>query len=442
MPQASFHFPTGFMWGCATAAHQVEGNNTNNNWSAWENQPGRIIHGHKAGLADDWWSGKRWKEDMDRAAETGQNAHRLSVEWSRIQPAPDRWDEGALEMYREMVRGIVQRGMTPMVTLHHFTDPLWLVEMGGWENDSAPELFAAFVRKVVEALKEYVSLWVTINEPNVYASCGYLEGSFPPGKKDVNAFARVLRNLVRGHALAYRAVHDIQKTARVGTAINYRAFWPARGWMPLDKTMTNIGHQIYNNAFAGALVNGKLNLVVKRAAIPEAAGTQDFIGVNYYTGDKITFVLNPEKLFYERKVPEGALMSPTGFIADIPEGMFQALKWAKGFKLPIIVTENGVEDPDDLMRPRYLVEHIHQVWRAVNFSFPIKGYFQWSLVDNFEWERGWTQRFGLWGLDVEKQLRIRRKSVDVYAAICKENGITSEMVEQYVPELFPVLFPG
>ena len=135
MAQATFHFPRGFLWGTATAAHQVEGNNTNNNWWAWEQQAGHILQGHKSGLACDWWGG-RWREDLDRAAEGGQNAHRLSIEWSRVQPAPNRWDEDALDRYRQMLRGLRESGHDAMVTLHHFTDPLWLEEQGGWENET------------------------------------------------------------------------------------------------------------------------------------------------------------------------------------------------------------------------------------------------------------------------------------------------------------------
>jgi len=155
MPTATFHFPKGFLWGTATAAHQVEGNNTNNNWWKWE-QEGHTAD--KSGLACDWWGG-RWKEDLDRAVEAGQNAHRLSVEWSRIQPAPDRWDEDALEHYRSILRGLRDRNMTAMVTLHHFTDPLWLTELCGWETEAVVPLFEKFVRKTVEALKEYCTLW-------------------------------------------------------------------------------------------------------------------------------------------------------------------------------------------------------------------------------------------------------------------------------------------
>ena len=141
-------FPEKFLWGAATSSHQVEGNNKNNSWWAWEQEPGRIHNNQKSGLACDWWNG-RWREDFDRAAETHQNAHRLSVEWSRIQPAPDRWDEDALDHYREIIRGMHARGLTPMVTLHHFTDPLWFYDQGGWEQENAPALFEQFTLRVV-----------------------------------------------------------------------------------------------------------------------------------------------------------------------------------------------------------------------------------------------------------------------------------------------------
>ena len=165
------------------------------------------------------------------------------------------------------------------------------------------------------------------------------------------------------------------------------------------------------------------------------------MGVNYYSRDLVKFVLNPGRLFNERSYPPGAQLSSTGFIANLPAGMFDALKWAAHFGLPVFVTENGIEDADDSLRPEYLVEHIHQVWRGLNYNWPIKGYFHWSLVDNFEWERGWTQRFGLWGLNPETQARIRRKSVDLYEAICKANALTSDMVEKYAPGACTRIFP-
>jgi beta-glucosidase len=441
MVQATFHFPRGFLWGTATAAHQVEGNNKNNNWWAWEQQDGHILHQHKSGLADDWWGG-RWREDFDRAAESGQNAHRLSVEWSRIQPTPDHWDEDALDHYREMVRGLVERNMTPLITLHHFTDPLWISRQGGWENEDIPGKFAAYARKVVEALREYASLWVTINEPNVLATSAYLLGDFPPGKQDLGALFRVLPNLVKAHAAAYQAIHNVQPTARVGIAANYRGFIPYRSWLPLDRLAAGLQSSMFNDFFPRALATGVLRFPLWSRRLPQAKGTQDFLGLNYYTRDYVAFDLSATgEMFGRRFYLPGADLSGTGFIANSPQGMFEAIKWGLQFNAPILITENGVEDAEDRMRPRYLIQHIHQVWRAVNFNFPVKGYFYWTLVDNFEWERGWTQRFGLWELDPETQARRKRPSADLYAEICRENGLSTEMVSRYAPEIFEQMFP-
>lgn len=442
MAQASFLFPRGFLWGTATAAHQVEGNNTNNNWWAWEQQPGRIQNGHTSGLACDWWGG-RWREDFDRAAETAQNAHRFSVEWSRIQPTPDKWDEEALERYREMLRGLLERNMTPMVTLHHFTDPLWLEEKGGWESPEVVGYFEKFVRKTVEALKSYVTWWCTINEPNVYATSAYASTEFPPGRHNINTAFRVMVNQARAHAAAYRTIHELQPEARVGIAIHYRSMVPARAWSPLDKRLTRLLGRLFNDLFPRAFKDGVVHTLTTRVRVPEARGTQDFLGINYYSRDYVAFNLfKPGLLFSRRFFRPDAELSPTGFIANEPEGLFEAIQWGTQFGLPIVITENGVEDSADRLRPRYTVQHIRQVWRAVNFNWPVKGYFHWSLVDNFEWERGWTQRFGLWELDYETQARRKRPSADLYAEICRANGITSETVAKYAPEIFELMFPN
>jgi beta-glucosidase len=441
MAQAAYHFPRGFLWGAATASHQVEGNNSNNNWWSWEQRPGRIINGQKSGLACDWWAG-RWREDFDRAANSGQNAHRLSIEWSRIQPTPDRWNEAAIDRYRDMVRGLLERGMTPMMTLHHFSDPLWLADKGGWENPAVVELFAAYVSKTVEALKEYVNYWITINEPNVLATAGYLFGEFPPGKKDLGTALNVMVNQVHAHAAAYQAIKKHQPEARVSIALNVRPFIPAKEKSPLDHLVAGLLNSAYNDFFPRALTSGEMRISAWRKTAPEAKNTLDYLGINYYTRDTVAFTPHANQAFARRFYAKDAELSPTGFIANDPQGIFEVLKWARNYKLPIVITENGVEDAEDSLRPKYLVQHLHQIWRAVNENYPVKGYFHWTLVDNFEWERGWTQRFGLWELDVETQARRKRPSADLYAEICRENGITSEMVAKYTPQLAEKLFPG
>jgi beta-glucosidase len=441
MSHATFHFPRGFLWGTATAAHQVEGNNTNNTWWAWEQDPAHILQEHKSGAAADWWGG-RWREDFDRAAETHQNAHRLSIEWSRVQPSPDRWDEDALDRYREMLQGLRERGLLPLVTLHHFSDPLWFMEKGGWEQEAAPGLFEKYVHKVVEALREYATLWCTINEPNVYLMNGYVYDTFPPGEHGLKAALAVAANLVRAHAAAYRAIHSLQPQARAGISHHYRGFQPARSWLPTDRLISGLLFRVFNEMFPHALHRGVMPLPVGSVRIPEARATQDYLGINYYTCDHVAFSpLNRKAKFIQRFYPEGCDLGDTGFNANLPDGIFEALKWGRQFNVPMIVTENGIEDAKDTVRPRYMVQHIHQVWRAVNFNWPVKGYFWWTLVDNFEWDRGWTQRFGLWELDPETQARKKRLSADLYAEICRENGLSSEMVAKYALEVLPKLFP-
>ncbi|MBN1438611.1 MAG: glycoside hydrolase family 1 protein [Anaerolineales bacterium] len=441
MAEAEFHFPKGFRWGTATSAHQVEGWNTRNDWWAWEEQPGRILRGDRSGAACDWRGG-RWKEDLDRAAAGGQTAHRFSVEWSRIEPEPDRWDGQELDFYREMIAGMRARGIEPMVTLHHFTNPLWLAESGGWENEAVASRFEFFVRKTVAALKDLVDLWCTINEPNVYMYCAYAGDAFPPGRKNTGAAMRVMRNQILAHAAAYHAIHEIQPQARVGIAIQYRAMTPHSA-SPLDRLAAALQLRISNDLMPFALQDGRLRFPLGRERIPQAARTQDYIGVNYYSCDDVSFDLRrPGELFARRFYPPGADLSQIGWNANIPEGMSRAIRWAEGFGLPIHITENGIEDDADEIRPRYLIQHLHRIWKAVNIGAPVHSYYHWSLVDNFEWERGWTQRFGLWALDPKTQARTQRASGKLYDEICRENGVTSGMVRRYAPEILDGLFPG
>jgi beta-glucosidase len=302
--------------------------------------------------------------------------------------------------------------------------------------------FEAYVRKVVEALREYVNLWVTINEPNSVAVSSRFLGIFPPGKKDLGSAMRLMANQVRAHAAAYRAIHSLQPTARVGIAHHYRGFSPARSWYPMDHLAVRLQSGTFNEFFAQATSQGVAYFLGLKQRFPEARNTQDFFGLNYYTRELVAFTpFKPGDLFSRRYFPSEAEVSSSGMLANIPEGLYQAIQWALRFKLPILITENGVEDASDQLRPRYMIQHLHQVWRAVNFNFPVKGYFHWTLVDNFEWERGWTQRFGLWELDTVTQARRKRPSADLYTEICRENGISSEAAERFAPGIAARMFP-
>jgi beta-glucosidase len=254
-----------------------------------------------------------------------------------------------------------------------------------------------------------------------------------------------MANLLRAHAAAYRVIHQLQPEARVGMAVQFRDIKPRQPWSPLDRFMASNANKVLNIPFPSALATGVMSHLFGRISVPEAKGTQDYFGFNYYTRNFASFdITAPGTVFTRPSYAPDDELSDHGFLANVPESMFACLEWiVRTFpKLPIIVSENGVNSADDRIRPRYIAQHVHQMWRAVNFNWPVKGYFHWSLVDNFEWDAAWKYRFGLWGLDVETQKRIKRPSVDLYEAICRENGLSSEMVQKYCPEVFEKIFPS
>jgi beta-glucosidase len=208
--------------------------------------------------------------------------------------------------------------------------------------------------------------------------------------------------------------------------------------------VTGLQSRIANSVFPEAAHTGVIRLPGRRPeAVPGLAGTQDFFGLNYYTRDFVAFDLTrPSQLFGRRFYGAADELDETEFNAMHPEGLFKALRWARRFQVPIVISENGWADSTDSQRPRFLLTHLRQVWRAVNSNWPVTGYYYWTLVDNFEWERGWGQRFGLWALDTETQERRERPSARLYAEICQTGSISSGMAERYAPELLPEMFPG
>lgn len=440
MPEATYHFPPDLKWGVATASHQVEGNNENNQWWAWEQQEGHIKQGHRSGEACDWWENA--EADFDRAAEMGLNAMRLSIEWSRVEPEPGRFDSDALDRYREMLQGLLDRGMDPMVTLHHFSNPLWLERQGGWENMGAIAYFNRYVERVVKALGEKVTLWCTINEPNVYTVMGYLRGVFPPGKQDFKATRVVFRNLLKAHGAAYRTIHRLRPDARVGLAHNLRIFDPANPNAPLDRLIAGIQDRGFNRSVINAVWRGFWTFPLGFGPAWKLRRTLDWIGLNYYTRDLITFDSGARDELFGRAVhADDAEMLDGGYGELYPEGLYRALKRLARLDIPIYITENGIPDSDDDQRPRALLLHLHQIWRALQGNLPIRGYYHWTLVDNFEWAEGWTLRFGLIEMDPETSKRKRRPSADLYGSIARGNAITPEMIDAYAPRLRQELLP-
>ena len=440
-PEATFYFPSDFKWGVATAAHQVEGNNINNDWWSWEQREGRIKEGHKSRRACDWWENA--EADFDRAAEMGLNALRLSVEWSRIEPRPGEFDDSALERYSEMLQGLRARNIEPMVTLHHCTNPRWLAEQGGWENPQTITLFARFTRRVVEALGQHCDLWCTINEPNVYGYMGYLEGVFPPGKSDFRTAMCVIRHLLAGHAAAYREIHALQPQARVGFAHNMRSLDPANPHSLLDRRVTKMADGLYNQAVLTALTKGRWTLPLGFGLAWRLRRTLDWIGLNYYTRDLVAFDRTRRQALFSRRLhADDAELLDGGYGELYPRGIFRCLQRLKRLGLPIYITENGLPDDDDDQRPRYLLTHLHQMWHAIQLCCPVMGYYHWTLVDNFEWAEGWTLRFGLIALDPQKQTRKPRPSAELYADIIRAGAITPQIIDTHAPQVRAELLPG
>jgi len=429
-------FPQGFRWGVATASYQYEGDCENSQWRAWE-KAGGIANGDIAGIACDWW--RHAERDFDLAQQLGLNALRLSVEWSRLEPRPGEWDAAAFARYREMLQGLRARGIEPMVTLHHFSNPLWFEEMGAFLAPSALDLFTRFVARVVEELGDLCDLWCTINEPNVYTVVGYLLGIWPPGHKGdaLNAF-RVQATLARAHAAAYRAIHQRQPTARVGWAQNFNILDPATN-SPLDRLVAGIQDAAYNDFFPRAVLTGRAVFPLNFLAgnLSDVHGTCDFLGINLYYRERVAFGLRyAGQLFGRRFVPEDAPRGDRGlndFFGEVyPDGILRIAERLGVFGKPIYITEHGVADRTDRILPWVIEQGVRNVHKAIQQGLDIRGYYHWSLVDNFEWAEGWHSRFGLAALDLATQERTLRPSGQFYSAIATANALTSDMVRQFV----------
>ena len=439
MARARMVFPPDFRWGTATAAYQVEGDNRNSDWWLWEQENGHIRQDHKSAAASNWWENA--EADLDRAAEMGTNAHRLSLEWSRIEPEPSVFDDAALDRYRQILQAMHDRGIEPMVTLHHFSNPQWLVDKGDFNTRIVVDYFQRYAARVVNALGDLAPKWVTINEPMVYVFMRYLAGKFPaPRKAGLWPGLQAATNMLRCHAAAYHTIKERCPQAQVGVAKHMAIFEPRRSHSRLDRWWAGRLSRLFNDLWLESVATGRLRRPFGRGAINHLAGTFDFVGVNYYSRFFVQFppragLLGPEW--------EAQAVSGNGSQNSVyPEGIYQIIRRVLRFNKPIYITENGVPDHADTLRPSFLLAHLREVWRAVSFCYPVMGYYHWTLVDNFEWDRGWTQRFGLIEMDPETQVRRWRPSGHLYSEICYSQSISSEMVERYAPELQATLFPG
>lgn len=423
-------FPPGFLWGVATAPVQNEGSFSESCWWHWERRAGAIRNGDRSGVGCDWW--RNAEADFDLARSMGLNALRLGVEWSRIEPKPGHFNQDALARYRQMVQGLRDRGLEPLVTLHHFSDPAWFDRLGGWLSARSPGLFRRFVAQVVDELGDLAHLWVTINEPLVFVRGGFLDGSWPPGHRSLARAIRAARHLLMAHGLAAQVIHVRARGAQVGIANHILHFDPANPQRQGDRVGARLLDWLFNGWKLTAQVEGRLKPPFGLGLAPykPLMDSVDFLGLNYYSRARAALDPGPQADFLAWRLVEPGPAAPRadaggeGFMGEVyPQGMYRALRRLAVYGKPIYITENGVADRADRLRPQFLVNHLAQVHRAIQEGVRVHGYFHWTLVDNFEWTEGWQMRFGLVELDPKTQARRPRPSAALYERICRANAL-------------------
>ena len=419
-------FPAGFLWGTSTSAHQVEGGNENNDWSEWEKQPGRIRDGTTSAEACRWWNGSA-EEDLATAASLGQNAHRLSIEWSRLEPEPGRWDDAAFARYLRLLAEMRRLGISAMVTLHLVTLPRWVAARGGWLARDIVSLFARYAEECIRRLGGSVDHWVTINEPASVAGAAYVSRYWPPALGSVRAGLRALGAMLEAHAAAYGAMKRVHPAASVGIVLSTPRFEPARTGSRMDTLICAAQDWVFIGSLLRALRTGTLLPPLSGPARPPGLRRSlDFLGANYYGQYAVRFdPLLHERLF-GRHVQEPTVRAGECDWGQIsPDGLTRQLVRLSAMEVPLYVTENGIHDAADAIRPAFLTDHVAAVHEALRRGADVRGYFHWSLLDNFEWAEGWQPRFGLIEVDPVTQKRTLRPSAHLYARICGSNGATA-----------------
>jgi beta-glucosidase len=385
-------FPANFIWGVATAAHQIEGGNFNNDWWVWEHDPASGCAESSGDACDSY---HRWHQDVDLVARLGLGAYRFSLEWSRIEPAPGEFSTAALAHYRGVCEACWEREIEPVVTFHHYTLPRWLADRGGWEWAEAPERFARFVTRAGAYLGEVIGRACTINEPNVVGVLGYTLGEFPPGvKDDLRRHLAVNDTMVRAHRLAVDALRSGPGRFPVGITLS------------MAELVADEGGESVRDAAEEILENGFLR----------ATGGDDFVGVQCYT----RIHLGPEG-----KAADDPTIAQTQMGYEYwPQAVEYTVRRAANYSgIPVIVTENGIATDDDTQRIRYMAEALSGVSRCLDDGIDVRGYFAWSLLDNFEWTHGFKPKFGLYEVDRETFERRPKPSAQWLAGIAQANTL-------------------
>lgn len=419
-------FNKDFLWGSATSAYQVEGNCLNTNWAQFESavdEEGKpkIEGGQKAGAACDQWN--LYKEDIKLMKDLSLNTYRFSVEWSKVEPKMGEFNEAALDHYEEMVDELVGNGIEPMITLHHFTNPIWFEEKGAFLQDDSPSIFTRFAERVARRLGSKVKLWCTVNEPAIYAISGYYTGEFPPGLRDAGKAASVYLNTLHAHTAAYKTIKKIAPQSQVGMAVHVALFDPPHQWNLLDLLIARMLNNNLNETHFDYIVNGNFNFSLPGVVTRKYSGgdkqTFDFVGLNYYNNHFRVFRPFAKEQFVEVTKSPPERLTDRGW-EIYPQGLYRALKMIRQYTdKPVYITENGLADAADTKRSRFIEDHLLVLNKAIADGMDIRGYYYWSLLDNFEWATGFSKRFGLYHVDFATQKRTLYEGSKRYTEIIK-----------------------
>lgn len=419
----SFSIKKGMLMGVATASMQIEGGNCGANWNDWY-QRGFIKDGTDPSSANDHW--EKWREDTAVMAEMGLEIYRFSVEWARLMPREGEVNEAAVSRYREELELLRENGIKPLLTIHHFSNPMWFETKGAFEKRENLHYYLELVELVVERFGDLCSDYITINEPNVYATNSYFFGEWPPAKKSLGATIAVMENLAYCHIAAYNMIHSMRSSRGytdtiVGCANHMRVFTPKNEKNLWHRLAAKLSSYLFQDALTKAMTLGVFPVPLRNhGRFPKGEYT-DFIGLNYYSRSTVSGIGDGVRENSPRNDLDWEIY---------PEGIVEcASELYKVLPRPIWITENGTCDNADRFRCRYLYEHL----KAVSGSeLPFERYYHWCFCDNFEWVEGNSAKFGIVEIDPETRERRVKRSGRFYSEIIKNGGVTDEMYEEYV----------
>jgi len=409
-------FPGNFLWGCSDSALQTEGIVTSggrtieNSWTQFEKTLENPV---RVGNACERWD--RYKEDFKLLKELGMNTYRFSVEWSKIEPQEGRFDQEAMQHYIDVVDELISLGIEPMLTLFHHSCPLWFFNKGGFEDAKNNADFVDFARYVFSHLHKKVKFWITINEPVAYAFEGYFRGAYPPGKKSLSLAGKVTLNQLNAHVAIAKEFRKINPQAKIGIAHMCHPLDAYSKWNPFEKAVTKMFSYLINQTTIKFFKSGKFRWIPPwiRGNNKDAPGSLDFFGVNYYTHTTVKQI-HPFKMEArtrpEEKVVDQSLGRSERTKVMYPEGLYRSIVRASKLNIPIYITENGVATDDASLRDEYIKKHLYVVSRAISEGYNVQGYFFWTLIDCFSWNKGYSNKHGIYAVNFETQERTYRPS--------------------------------